>query len=111
MRRLLIMALFLSPIFCTFNVFPASTTNSRATQKRENYDLVLYTSSRCPYCKKVANYLAEHPRKITIKNVDENINREELKRVGGKTQIPCLVINGKALYESDDIIQWLKEHP
>lgn len=35
-------------------------------------------------------------------------NRQELLKIGGKTQVPCLVIDGTALYESDDIIQWLK---
>lgn len=37
-------------------------------------------------------------------------NREELIKIGGKPQVPCLVIDGKALYESDDIIQWLKDN-
>jgi glutaredoxin len=36
--------------------------------------------------------------------------RRELQSIGGKTQVPCLVIDGQALYESDDIIQWLKDH-
>ncbi|MDR2716000.1 MAG: glutathione S-transferase N-terminal domain-containing protein, partial [Coriobacteriaceae bacterium] len=30
-----------------------------------------------------------------------------LIKIGGKKQIPCLVIEGKALYESDDIIAYL----
>ena len=35
---------------------------------------------------------------------------EELITLGGKAQVPCLMINGKALYESDDIIAYLQEH-
>ncbi len=34
--------------------------------------------------------------------------RAELAKIGGKTQVPCLVIDGKPLYESLDIIEWLK---
>ena len=34
----------------------------------------------------------------------------ELLEIGGKTQVPCLVIDGKALYESDDIINWLEQN-
>ena len=30
---------------------------------------------------------------------------------GGKFQAPCLFIDGKPLYESLDIIDWLKAHP
>jgi glutathione S-transferase len=34
-------------------------------------------------------------------------NQNDLIKIGGKKQIPCLVIEGKALYESDDIIAYL----
>ena len=78
--------------------------------KKSQEELILYINPRCPYCKKVTDYLANHPRKITIKNTDEGKNKEELRKIGGKTQVPCLVIDQKALYESDDIIQWLKDH-
>jgi glutathione S-transferase len=35
--------------------------------------------------------------------------REALKRVGGKGQVPCLVINSQPLYESRDIIRFLEK--
>jgi len=52
------------------------------------------------------------------KNIDlpkKNISgspdiQKELLAIGGKIQVPCLVINGEPLYESDDIIQWLTEN-
>lgn len=37
-------------------------------------------------------------------------NRQELIKIGGKPQVPCLIIDGKALYESDDIIEWLRKN-
>jgi len=44
-----------------------------------------------------------------MKNIHEDTGaKEELIRIGGKGQVPCLVIDGKALYESDDIIEWFK---
>ena len=36
--------------------------------------------------------------------------REELIKIGGKPQVPCLVIGDKAIYESNDIIEWLKKN-
>ena len=36
---------------------------------------------------------------------------DELVRVGGKMQVPCLFIDGNPMYESLDIIQWLKDNP
>ena len=50
---------------------------------------------------------------ITIPIVDITAsaeNRQELLEIGGKTQVPCLVIDGKAIYESDNILQWMKEN-
>ena len=44
---------------------------------------------------------------IPMKNTWDKSNREELITIGGMSQVPCLVIDGKAMYESDDIIAWL----
>lgn len=79
--------------------------------KQSSYELVLYVSPNCPYCKKVTSYLNSQKRTIPTKNTQDPGVRQELIRIGGKGQVPCLVINGKALYESDAIIEWLKNHP
>jgi glutathione S-transferase len=50
---------------------------------------------------------------ITIQMKDTQAdprNREELVKIGGKGQVPCLVIDGQALYESNDIIEWFKKN-
>ena len=36
---------------------------------------------------------------------------KQLVSVGGKRQVPCLFIDGKPMYESQDIINWLEAHP
>lgn len=45
---------------------------------------------------------------VDISKSKDHIN--ELVRIGGKRQIPCLVIDGEALYESKEIMNWLQEH-
>jgi glutaredoxin len=63
----------------------------------------------CPYCQKVRDYLAKENITVPMKDIYENpANRDELIKIGGKAQVPCLVIDGKALYESSDIIEWFK---
>ncbi len=47
------------------------------------------------------------PMKDTQKDPSAN---DELMRISGKAQVPCLVIDGKALYESLDIIEWFKKN-
>ncbi|MBJ7449467.1 MAG: glutathione S-transferase N-terminal domain-containing protein [Parachlamydiales bacterium] len=71
--------------------------------------LTLYYFESCPYCQKVLHYLEEHPVPIEKKDIRKDpAARNELIQIGGKPQVPCLIHDGKALYESDDIIVWLK---
>jgi glutaredoxin len=76
-------------------------------------DLKLYVSDTCGYCRRVKQYIDEVGRTdIEYRNISESQeDAEELLRVGGKRQVPCLFVDGKPMYESADIIQWLKENP
>lgn len=79
--------------------------------RKKMTELKLYISPTCPYCKKVVDFMKQH--QISMPLVDRDFspeNKQALLDVGGKTQVPCLVIDGKALYESNDIIEWLKEN-
>ena len=69
--------------------------------------LALYHTPWCYYCQKVIKYLDRIHKTVPLKDVDYLCNKEELKKIGGKSQVPCLVIDGQALYESNDIIAWL----
>jgi glutaredoxin 3 len=100
------MRYFLSLIFlCQTFVLPAA-----AEEKHQTYTVMLYYSSRCPYSKKVLSYLDAHGMKIPMKNVlFEAGAKEELKQYGYMV-VPCLVVNGQAIYDSNDIIDWLSQH-
>ncbi len=76
-------------------------------------DLKLYVSDTCGFCKRVKQYIDEVGRTdIEFRNINENQeDADVLVRVGGKRQVPCLFIDGKPMYESADIIKWLKENP
>lgn len=82
------------------------------TYSQENPHLVLYYSPTCPYCKKVENYLKKEKKweAFPKKNIANQEARNELIQKGGKKQVPCLLINGKAMYESKDILKWLKNN-
>lgn len=72
-------------------------------------DLTLYVLPHCPYCHKVERYIDEnHIQGIDKKNIENPTYKEELISIGGKKQVPCLVHDNQALYESNDIIEWLK---
>lgn len=73
-------------------------------------NLKLYYKPTCPYCVKVLNYMGENNiETIELLNVDEIDGlRAELNERGGKTQVPALDIDGKIMYESDEIVEYLK---
>ena len=73
--------------------------------------LTLFYKPTCPYCQKVLRFMQTQDITLAMKNVQETpAFREELIRIGGKSQVPCLVIDGKAMYESDDIVAWLDKN-
>ncbi len=73
--------------------------------------LVLYMSPGCPYCRRVMSYMDRHNVKLPERDISRDPSaREELVRVGGKGQVPCLFIDGEPLYESADIIEYLAAH-
>jgi len=73
--------------------------------------LTLYHFMACPYCQRVRDYLAKENITVPLKDTRDNPDyRDELIKIGGKPQVPCLVIDGKPLYESLDIIEWLKKN-
>ena len=73
--------------------------------------LTLYHFNGCPYCARVRDYLSQEGISVPMKDIHENPQyQEELVKTGGKGQVPCLVVDGKALYESVDIIEWFKKN-
>ena len=73
--------------------------------------LTLYHFQDCPYCARVRDFLAQNGIDVPMKDTHENpAYRAELIQIGGKPQVPCLVMDGKALYESLDIMEWFKKN-
>ncbi len=83
------------------------------------YKTELYVRTGCSYCdvakREVTDLkLLEDSQNLTIVAVKNNTIREKLRKRGGKTQVPCLFVqmeqNGPwlVLYESKDIVKWLK---
>ena len=70
----------------------------------------LYILETCPYCQKVMKYLDENNIKYNKKNIANENNLNELINLGGKEQVPFLSDrdNKKLIYESNDIIEYIK---
>lgn len=76
------------------------------------HSLELYKKDTCGYCAKVRRFIDEQGR-TDIRLVDivhDEGAAAKLVEVGGKLQVPCLFIDGRPMYESDDIIEWLRNN-
>jgi len=73
---------------------------------------VLYVKGSCGFSLRVLNarenlHLGD---RIAVKRIDTDPSAmEELKKLTGKTQVPCLVVEGRPMLESDDITRYLAE--
>lgn len=77
----------------------------------ENAELILYKFDRCPYCRRTMAAIRQLDLELEYRDTRQNPQyREELIKIGGKSQVPCLLINGQPLYESSDIIRSLKAY-
>jgi glutaredoxin len=75
--------------------------------------LELYHFESCPYCAKVRNFIDQSgiKPKITYHDTQKDSKaHDQLMKMNGDDQVPCLVIDGKPMLESDDIISWLKSN-
>lgn len=74
-----------------------------------NRELELYMKPTCPYCTKVMSFMDNNGIAIPLRDIEADEGAAKtLVAVGGKRQVPCLFIDGQPLYESDDIIAWLR---
>lgn len=75
-------------------------------------ELRLFHKWTCPYSAKVRDFIEENGIRDKIEYVDreEKDHAQKLKELTGKTQVPCLMVDGKPMHESEDIISFLKEN-
>ncbi len=72
--------------------------------------LELYFFPDCPFCRKVLGAIDDLGLKDKVAFRDTRNDpreKEALVELTGKTQVPCLIIDGEPMYESEDIKRYL----
>ncbi len=74
--------------------------------------LELFVLETCPYCRKVMDFFAENNIEYTKHDISVPKNLARLLELGGERQVPFLYEKDKGvkMYESDDIIAYVKEN-
>ena len=71
----------------------------------------LYHRWGCPYSARVRDFIDEHQLGGRIEYVElGEVEGAETKltELTGRSQVPCLVVDGKPMLESSEITQWLQ---
>jgi glutaredoxin 2 len=73
--------------------------------------LELFKFDSCPYCVKVQRVVDRMRIPVTMRDIlEDDEAARTLVEVGGEDQVPCLFIDGRPLYESDDIVAFLQRN-
>ncbi len=90
-----------------------STAPAPAERERIDRELILYKYDACPFCRRVT-------RKVSALHLEDQIEfrdtrreprwRADLVQRTGRTQVPCLFVDGEPMFESADINRWLQAH-
>ena len=71
-------------------------------------ELVLYKFDTCIFCQRVMAFIRKHKLPVTYRDLREHPRyRQELLALTGRSQVPCLLIDGQPMLESADIVAYL----
>lgn len=78
-----------------------------------NTHLELYYFPSCPFCQIVLDAIDDLGVEVELSNIQTDKSKaEKLIKDTGKRTVPCLYIDQKPMFESAEIVRWLKQnHP
>jgi glutaredoxin 3 len=92
-------------------ITPINAGSRSVKQRLAEHELIFYYRSTCFWCNRVIDVLKALKVPVIYKDISlDKAAKRELIQIGGKQQVPCLFVDGHPIYESKDIIQWLKDH-
>jgi len=73
--------------------------------------LELFYYDSCPFCQYVLQVIDELNVKVEMKNIlEDQTNLQRLMSDTGRRTVPCLYIDNQPMFESQDIMEWLKSN-
>jgi len=110
----------LGPIMLLLDKITSPKGIKRPAAEQEQLDQVtrnmaLYQFKTCPFCMKVRREIKRQSLNIELRDAQhDQKHRQQLLNGGGKIKVPCLQVADKDgnhtwLYESNDVIQYLRQ--
>ncbi len=79
--------------------------NTQNTQEQESTqkEVIIYTTSTCPYCEAAKNFFNQHGIVYTDYNVQEDHDKaREMVQISGQMGVPVIVIDGEVIIGFDE---------
>ena len=71
--------------------------------------LALYKYDSCPFCRLVYRTIDDLGLELEYRDIrQDRAHRDALYELTGRTTVPCLVVDGKPMFESADIASWMR---
>ncbi len=84
---------------------------TNAPSVNDEHTLALYKYDSCPYCYRVQRVIDELELDVEMRDtMRDRSNRAALRDKTGRSTVPCLFIDGEPLFESADIVAWLRAY-
>ncbi|XP_057981571.1 glutaredoxin-C4 [Malania oleifera] len=87
----------------------ASSAHTFVKKTISSHNIVIFSKSYCPYCKRAKNVFKElnqSPHIVELDERDDGFNiQDELSNIVGRRTVPQVFINGKHLGGSDDTVE------
>lgn len=84
-------------------------SGENTTLSGQSVYLVLYKYDSCAFCQRVFRAIDELGLAVEYRDVQtDSAYRRELHERTGRTTVPCLIVDGEAMFESSDIVAWLR---
>ncbi len=73
--------------------------NEQNTEQRKNHDVVLYTTSWCPWCKKARDFFTSRNIYFTDYDIEKDKEAAQRKKqLDNKDGVPFAIINGQSIH-------------
>ena len=103
--------MLLIPLILIIGDIAPDVTTQTIAEMPQVKTIALYYMPQCPHSQKVLAYLRKENISIPLKDVSKDAQaKEELRVIGGHMIVPCLIVDGRPIYNDYDIIQWLSEN-
>ena len=74
-------------------------------------NLELFYFEACPFCQIVLKEIDRLNVKVDYKNIfEDQASADRLIRDTGRKTTPCLYIDNRPMFESNDIVEWLEKN-